>query len=438
MKQGRTRADAYQALPPALAEAASPGAPLAYNAASWTHLLHQQPQTARTQAQQWVAAARDGLDGVRDQGLLAQALAACGELEQALSTARQCEEQASAEAGAQHVLAQFFLADILRQLGWQEACQAMLRAALERASHDGLDEGVPDLPEMMARLCSEALAAGIEIDYVKRLIRLRQLRPHKGDTPHWPWPVRVFTLGGFHVVCEDLPLAFSGKSPRKALDLLQALIAQGGREVHTTRLMQTVWPDEGSSDLRNLFDNTLHRLRRLLGHNEVLHLHDAKLTLDPQHCWVDAWAFEHLTTPCLHGTEDGQRRADAFSETGAQAALRLYQGHFLQSEAEQPWSLPYRDRLRNRFQRLVRTLGARLEAAGHWEAAIEVYERGIEIDNLAESFYQRLMVCHQQRGEHAESVRVYRRCRELLSIVLGISPSLATEEIRRACGQSAS
>ncbi|WP_171016003.1 BTAD domain-containing putative transcriptional regulator [Ramlibacter sp. 2FC] len=413
-------------------------APLAYDAPSWTTLLYQQPQAARAQAQRWVADAQAGMERVSAQGLLAQALAACGELEQALSTARQCEEQASREADAQHVVAQLFLADILRQLGWQEACQAMLRAAFERARREGFDETLPDLPEMMARLCSEALDAGVEIDYVKRLIRLRQLRPHKADTPHWPWPVRIFTLGGFYLVCEDQPLAFNGKSPRKALDLLQALIAQGGREVHTTRLMQTVWPDESSSNLRNLFDNTLHRLRRLLGHNEVLHLHDAKLTLDADHCWVDAWAFEHLTTSRVHGSEDGSRREDAFSESGAQAALRLYQGHFLQSEAEQPWSLPYRDRLRNRFQRLVRALGARLESAGQWEAAIEVYERGIEIDNLAESFYQRLMFCHHQRGEHAESVRVYRRCRELLSIVLGISPSAATEEIRRACVQSAS
>jgi DNA-binding SARP family transcriptional activator len=277
----------------------------------------------------------------------------------------------------------------------------------------------------------------VEDLYVKQLIRLHHLVPERPDALHWPWPVRIFTLGGFSVECDNQPLAFNGKSPRKALELLQALIAQGGREVHTTLLMQSVWPDETSSNLRNLFDNTLHRLRRILGPTDILHLNNAKLTLDPGSCWVDAWTFDHLTAHGLNGNGDGRHHPETLSEHEAQTALRLYQGHFLQREAEEPWSLPYRDRLRNRFQRLVRTLGARLEAEGHWEDATEVYERGLEIDNLAELFYQHLMICHQQLGEHAEAIRVYRRCRELLSIVLGIPPSAATEKIRQACVQGA-
>jgi len=192
-----------------------------------------------------------------------------------------------------------------------------------------------------------------------------------------------------------------------------------------------VWPDEASSNVRNLFDNTLHRLRRILGPTNILHLTNGKLTLDQGQCWVDAWAFDHLTAACLAGCEEGRRPMDASSEVQAQTALRLYQGHFLERDVEEPWSLPYRDRLRNRFQRLVRVLGARLEATEQWTAAAEVYERGIEIDNLAETFYQHLMICHQKLGEQSESLRVYRRCRELLSIVLGVAPSPATEKIRK-------
>lgn len=112
-------------------------------------------------------------------------------------------------------------------------------------------------------------------------------------------------------------------------------------------------------------------------------------------------------------------------------ALRLYQGHFLHREPAFPWLLCYRDHLRSRFERLTLAHGGRLEASGLWEAAADVYTRAIEVDNLVERFHQRLMVCHQQRGEHAETLRAYRRCRELLSIVLGVRPSAETEAIRR-------
>lgn len=244
------------------------------------------------------------------------------------------------------------------------------------------------------------------------------------------WPLRVFTMGRFVVFCNGEPLVFNGKSPRKALELLQMLIAHGGREVHTAMLMRDLWADDTSGDLRNLFDNTLHRLRRLLGPIDVLNVHNAKLTLSPSHCWVDAWAFGRLSSAFIDGTSEFSAAGPDAGVKAAEAALRLYSGHFLQQETEYPWVSLYRDRLQSRFQRMVNALGARLEQAGQWESAADVYVRGLEIDNLSESFYQHLMVCHQQMGQHAEALRVYRRCRELLSIVLNIAPSAKTERIR--------
>jgi LuxR family maltose regulon positive regulatory protein len=337
------------------------------------------------------------------------------------------------DGSPEHVNTLLFLADSHRRQGKRQACLSTLQTAFAGARCIGF----PCLscpPEMMVRLCAEALEAGIENDYVEALIRQHKLLPDGPDTLHWPWPVRIYTLGRFSLVQDGQPLTFTGKSPRKALELLQALIALGGRAVHTSVLTRSVWPDETSTDLRNLFDNTLYRLRRLLGHKDTLLLSDAKLTLDSQHCWVDAWAFERLSGLSGPASPEGGATAVLLWDKRAEAAFKLYQGHFLEREEEASWSVGYRDRLRSRFQRLVRTLGERFEKAGHWLAAAEVYERGIEVDNLAESLYQRLMICHQQRGEHAEAARVYRRCRELLSIVVGIAPSATTDAIRHGPG----
>jgi DNA-binding SARP family transcriptional activator len=59
------------------------------------------------------------------------------------------------------------------------------------------------------------------------------------------------------------------------------------------------------------------------------------------------------------------------------------------------------------------------------------YQRGLKIDPLAEAFYQGLMRAYQHLGCRAEAVQAYHRCRQTLSLSLGIQPSQATEAIYR-------
>jgi pentatricopeptide repeat protein len=44
--------------------------------------------------------------------------------------------------------------------------------------------------------------------------------------------------------------------------------------------------------------------------------------------------------------------------------------------------------------------------------------------------YQRLMACYLEQGDFAEAYNVYRRCREMLSIALGLHPLKKTELLR--------
>ena len=275
---------------------------------------------------------------------------------------------------------------------------------------------------LLSLLCADALQARVEVDYVTQLIRQRDLRPAGPEVLHWPWPIRVYTLGRFSLVKDGRAVTFTGKSPHKPLELLQVLIALGGREVHTSQLMDALWPDAGGRDLRKLFDNTLHRLRQIFGHEEMVILRDAKLTLDMHRCWLDVWAFDSIAGRLCEG--------EAVPLHLAREARRLYQGHFLQREAQQAWLLPYRARLRSRFHRFILFQGERLELAEQWKPACQIYEHGIDIDSVAEILYRRLMVCLLNLGEFAEALRVYRRCCELLSIVLGVKPSFETEAVR--------
>jgi len=95
------------------------------------------------------------------------------------------------------------------------------------------------------------------------------------------------------------------------------------------------------------------------------------------------------------------------------------------------WALPARDRLRAKLVRGVLAAGEELERTRDWARARTLDERTLEVDNLAEAVYRRLMVCQRESGDPAGALTTYRRCRELLSIVLARAPAPETEAIRQ-------
>ena len=60
---------------------------------------------------------------------------------------------------------------------------------------------------------------------------------------------------------------------------------------------------------------------------------------------------------------------------------------------------------------------------------MRLYERLVEHQPLAEEPVRRLMTCLLRRGQRAEALAVYRRCRQQLSVVLGVRPAPETEAL---------
>jgi two-component SAPR family response regulator len=91
-----------------------------------------------------------------------------------------------------------------------------------------------------------------------------------------------------------------------------------------------------------------------------------------------------------------------------------------------------RDRLRARFVRTIGALCRHWGQTGEAERALTYYERALEADDLAESFYRGLMQCHAALGRRADAVEVYSRCRSTLAARLAMEPSPETRAIYEA------
>jgi LuxR family maltose regulon positive regulatory protein len=231
---------------------------------------------------------------------------------------------------------------------------------------------------------------------------------------------RIHVLGRFRLTKGDAPITFSPRL-RKPQELLQALIAFGGTEVSAGVLIDALWPESEGDAAYHALESALYRLRQLLGARDAVRMEGGKASLNRDQVWVDLWEFE----------EELQRtrgpRATGIDRIGR---LRLlYQGHFLQHEAERPWVLKARHEMRDLLLRAIRDAARECERARRWEDAADLYRSGLELDSLNEGLYRGLMLCHQELGDHSEALQAYRRCRELLTRFLGIAPNAKTQAL---------
>lgn len=304
---------------------------------------------------------------------------------------------------------------------------ACLRRALPSARGKGAVVWDISMPiRIAARLAEAALEWEIEVDYVREVIRKRGLPPQSPDARAWPWPVRIYSLGGFRVESEAAKGATRRKAAHQPLVLLKTLIALGARDVEASAAAKHLWPGASAGDAENSLKTTLHRLRRYLGRDDAIIVQDNKLSLNGAVCWWDTHAFERLAADGAALQGNGCPGEEL--ERLAQRAFSLYGGAFLGSE-NIPRAAARRERLRQQFYRLVCQVGDHYEKAARWSEAEAIYRRALEPEPLSEQFFQRLIVCLKRQNRDADALDVYHRCRDVLVSELGTRPSAETRAL---------
>ncbi len=217
------------------------------------------------------------------------------------------------------------------------------------------------------------------------MIRVRGLQPGAaaGRVAAWPWPIKVRALGELAVWQDDQPLPVGPRAQRTPLALLRAIVgsgAYGGRSVAGERLAEALWPEADGDTALHTLDVTLLRLRKLLGHHGAVRLHGGRVSLSPEHCWVDAQALRALleqpSARARHGADALADEADA-----AAAMLDLYRGPLLDGDGDGAVG-PFTgevERLRGQVGRRLRALLERLRGRDPMRAS-ELAARAREQD----------------------------------------------------------
>jgi DNA-binding SARP family transcriptional activator len=247
-----------------------------------------------------------------------------------------------------------------------------------------------------------------------RIVRGLRLPAPTPAPEHWPWSVRIRAFGAFSLEIDDSGAQQqpTGKAAHRLTGLLKALVAAGGIDVSGELLIDAIWPDAAGDTGWSSLHTTLHRLRRLLRHEEAIFVHDNKVSLSRTACWLDTWEFLDRTD----AIETTAIETDALDERWAaslRAALALYRDHLLAGEADAPWLLAPRETMRQRWLAAVHALARWHERRRDRPGAAEVFRSATRIDPGDEGLCRGLMSSLADGGEPGEALASYERWERL-------------------------
>ena len=289
------------------------------------------------------------------------------------------------------------------------------------------------LPTVAAELAAHALQLNIATDFATRVIRLRRLKAPNAAPAGWPWFVRVEVVGGFTLIRDGEPFGFAGKAQQKPLELLKFLACERGMVSDFRSISTALWPDAEDGAARKSLEVTVSRLRKLLNNDALVIVKEGRVLLDRTQVSSDAIELAEVCAEAEHVSAN--RLDSARVEKIGQHILTLFKGLPLDNEEPSLWREAVRERYRTAFVRAVRSLASYWDNAGEDKRSITLIEAALAREPLAESLYQSLIRIYIRSKQEAEAMRVYRQCRQMLSILIGAKPSLDTERLKDSIHQ---
>ena len=246
--------------------------------------------------------------------------------------------------------------------------------------------------------------------------------------------LRVFLAGRVAVEANGHVLDEARFPGRQGRLLFAYLVAEGGRAVPRDELAEALWDDAPPATWDKALTVIASKLRNVLtesgldGGSALTGAFGCYRLELPEGTWVDVLAAASAAADAEDALAAGDLRT-ARAE-GAMAAS-LAQQPLLPGD-DGGWVEEKRRELAQVRLRALTVLADACLRSGDGSEAATWAEQVTALEPFRESGYRRLMEAHIAAGNRAEALRVYERCRRLLSEELGTYPSPETESIYRS------
>jgi DNA-binding SARP family transcriptional activator len=286
------------------------------------------------------------------------------------------------------------------------------------------------LDEQQSRLGAEVKAAmdtlgvGAEAAVTPSAVRDAPRLPNKKS-------LVVHCLGGLEVFVDGVPIA-SWRSG-KARAVFEYLVNHRHRPVPRDTLIQALWPDPDALAASTSLKVAVHALRQIFSEYDraglspklTVVVHEASYQIIAPVIWLDVEEFERCCSRASQLEASGHAE-DAL--TVYESALELYKGEFL-PESFDDWVVFRREGLKDQNLLVLAKLAAAKLQAGDYQRCIELCRQLIEQDCCREDTFRMLMVCHALLGQRGRVRRWYDLCVRTLRTTLDTDPEAETLQV---------
>ncbi|HEU4758347.1 MAG TPA: tetratricopeptide repeat protein [Dehalococcoidia bacterium] len=197
------------------------------------------------------------------------------------------------------------------------------------------------------------------------------------------------------------------------------------RPLRKDEIVTALWPDLPEDKTSSAFHSTLYRLRQAL-YPECIAKDSGRYILDPRGRFV--FDVEEFQRALQEAAALPQGSPEALA--GLARALELYKGSFA-ADFYTEWAESLRWQLEEQYMRLLTTLSTAYARAGEYKRSAELCQRLLDVDELNEAAWYRLMSNYIQSG-HLEAARYcYNRYAQIVSDNLSGEAPPDFEEVRR-------
>jgi len=245
--------------------------------------------------------------------------------------------------------------------------------------------------------------------------------------------LRVYLTGEVQVEHGSCLLRESQLSGRQGRLAFAYLAAERERAVTQSELADLLWPEGVPPSWTVALSAIVSKLRGRLG---GIGLSRSEVVAQAFGCYQlrlpdGAWVDVEAAASALHEAEGALLAGEPMGAYGpALIATVISRRPFLPGE-ESPWAERRRAALTDLLVRALECLSHASAANGELDLALTHAREVVRLEPFRESGYRLLMSLLQARGERAEAMRVYERCRSLLAEELGVSPSSETSALHR-------
>jgi DNA-binding SARP family transcriptional activator len=304
-----------------------------------------------------------------------------------------------------------------------------LQAAFDLAVKHDFRSFIRNVPSFASWLCSQALQRRIHSEFVLEVINSRKLPTPPRAPRQWPWAVWLDLIGPFTITLEGQKLALTGKVAQKPLELIKLLACTKRYTLSLESAAMQLWPEaEDLGAARKNLETTIARARKLIG-DTALKVGEGRVQLDAARVGSD---LQYVLDTCAEAEAITHRGGTLPQLNRATQLLgELYEGELLQAEEGLPWINSARQHLQNAFVRATLALASALaQHQSQTEEVTRLLETAISCEPLAEQIYAKLIQHYATQGRKAEALHTYRRCRQALSVIVGLVPSRETDTLK--------